>query len=129
MIVTVAVLFSGFGSNWSPCTMAVFVSAPRTLGVPTIMTMAVAPTARFPRRQVSVTPERVQVPCVDVAEMKNRFGENRSTSVTPVAGEGPLLTTVTVNVTVRPGMAGLGHAVFVTARSAAGARTTVCAEP
>jgi hypothetical protein len=119
-------LFAGFGSNWSPRTIAVFVNGPRTLGVPTILTVTVAPTARLPSKQVSVTPESVQVPCVAVEVMKKRFGENESMRVTPVAGEGPLLTTVTVKVRGLPTRAGFGEAVFVTARSADGAVTMLC---
>ena len=67
-------------------------------------------------------------PADAIADWKVRPAGSRSDTTTPVAASGPLLATVTVNVTLVP-TEGLGlSTVFVTARSAAGASTDALAE-
>ena len=93
--VDVAVLFSGLGSETEELTMAVFVIVPTVVGVTTMLTAAFTPVAIVPRLQVIVAAP-VQLPWLDVTETKVTPAGNLSVSVTPVAGEGPLLLAVSV---------------------------------
>ncbi len=65
------------------------------VGMTTMVTVAVPPTANVPSEQTTVA-VIVQVPCVAVADTKVTPAGSVSVSVTPVAGLGPLLL-VTIN--------------------------------
>jgi hypothetical protein len=91
----VAVLFAVFGSDSLPVTRAVLVIVPVAPGVTTIVTVAVAPLAKFPMLQVTIPPDCVQLPWLGVAVPYATLEGNVSVIVTPVAGNGPLLVTVT----------------------------------
>ena len=92
-VLTVAVLFVGTGSVSFAATLAVFVSVPAAVGLTTIVTVALAVFASVPRLQLTVA---VQVPWLGVAETNVTPVGTVSVKVTPVAGDGPLLVTVSV---------------------------------
>src|SRR5205807_2369298 len=95
VVLAVAVLLSGFGSASVPLTLAVLVSVPAAVGWTTIVTVALAPLARFPRLHVTVlVPE--QLPWPAEADTKVTPLGSVSLTVTPVAPEGPLLMAVSV---------------------------------
>jgi hypothetical protein len=96
VVLAVAVLFAVFGSNSLLFTLALLVITSTTVGLTTILTVAVAPLARFPTLQVTVPPDRVQLPWLGVAETKATLEGNVSVTSTPVASDGPLLVTVSV---------------------------------
>ena len=88
-------MFPWFGSGWFPVTVAVLVIVPAELGRTTMVTVAEAPLARSPRAQVTVVvPE--QLPWLAVDDRALRPDGSVSVTVTPVAGFGPLLVTVSV---------------------------------
>src|SRR5947209_6544742 len=89
-----AVLLPGLGSGSLAVTLAVLLSVPASVGVTTIVTLALLSNARFPRLQATVPLACAQVPWVDVAETNLTPAGNVSVSVTPVAAEGPLFVTV-----------------------------------
>ena len=60
------------------------------------VTTAVAPAASVPSWQVTVWPEAPQLPWPALAEMKDKPLGSGSVIVTPVAGLGPWLTSVSV---------------------------------
>lgn len=93
VVLTVAVLFPGTGSVSLAATLAVFVSVPAAVGLTTIVTVALAVFARVPRLQLTVA---VQIPWLGVTETKVTFVGTASVKVTPVAGDGPLLVTMSV---------------------------------
>ena len=72
--------------------------------VTTIVMLALAPFARFPRLQVTVPPlgkgfvvaDRVQLPWVEATELKWTLSGKGSVAVTPVASCGPVFVTVSV---------------------------------
>src|SRR5436190_11781105 len=104
VVVAVALLLSGFGSVSFPTTVAVSVSVPGVVVVTTIVMLALAPFARFPRLQVTVPPlgkgfvvaDRVQLPWVEATELKWTLSGKGSVAVTPVASCGPVFVTVSV---------------------------------
>ena len=98
----------------------------RSAGTPaTIVTCAEAPDAIVPSAQETVPPASEQAPWLGVADTKVRPGGSGSSSVTPVAADGPPLETTSVQVTVPPAIA--VPPVFSRVRSAAGP-TVVLAE-
>jgi hypothetical protein len=82
----------------------VFVSVPGVVVVTTIVMLALAPFARLPTLQVTVPSlvgfgfivERMQVPRVELTELKCRLSDSGSVTVTPVAFPGPLFVTRSV---------------------------------
>src|SRR5437879_1271437 len=84
-----AILLPGLGSGSLAVTLAVLLSVPASVGVTTIVTVAVAAFARFRRVQVTVPLVCAQFPWVAVAEPNVTFGGSVSVTVTPVAAEGP----------------------------------------
>jgi hypothetical protein len=81
------------------------------------VTVAVPPLASVPRLQLTGEAE-LHVPCDGVAETNVRPGGSVSRRETLVAGEGPLLWTVIVYVSVEPFVAIGEFAAVVSARSA-----------
>ena len=105
-----------FGSGWLPETDAVFVIVPAAVGRMTIVTVAEAPLARSPSAHVTVVvPE--QLPWLAVDDLALSPEGSVSVTVTPVAGFGPLLVTVSVYVRSRPARDGSAESTFVTPRS------------
>src|SRR5262245_30378383 len=90
---------SGWISAWD-ATEALFTSTPGAATVPTIVIVGAAPTASEPIVQSPVAVS--YVPCAGVALLSVNPAGSGSAIVTPVAGLGPRLVTVTVNVTVSP---------------------------
>src|SRR5262245_6945327 len=70
-------------------TVAVFASCPCDVGVTLIITIALAPTARLPRLQLTVLVP-AQVPWVVVAEPNVTPAGSGSATITLVAAAGPL---------------------------------------
>jgi len=93
VVLTVAVLFPGTGSVSLAAMLAVFVTVPAAVGMTTIVTVALAAFAKVPRLQLTAA---VQVPWLGVAETNVTPVGTASVKVTPVAGDGPLLVTVSV---------------------------------
>src|ERR1700682_6144910 len=85
-------------------------------GFTVIVAVALAPTARMPRVQVTVLVP-LQLPCVAVAETKVTAGSG-SVTVTPVAAAGPRLKALIVYVKFVPRSTGWADALLVTNRSA-----------
>ena len=95
VVSTLALLFSGLGSGWSPATLAGLVIVPAAPGCTTIVITALPPFARAPTLQVTVVvPEHE--PWLGVAETKRRRPGACPSRTTPVVGFGPLLVTVRV---------------------------------
>ena len=100
---TVMVALSGpslalFGSTVVEVTPAVLLIVPTVVAWRAIVTTALWPAVSTPMLQV-IGPLPVHEPIVEVAEL-NVALEKLSLRVTPVAVDGPLLVTVTVNVTL-----------------------------
>lgn len=95
VVVTVAVLSSGLGSNSVAFTLAELVSVPAVVGVTTIVTVALQPSKHSrPRLQTTIA-----VPlqlALGVEETNVTPAGKVSVRVTPVASDGPLLVTVIV---------------------------------
>jgi hypothetical protein len=68
VVVAVAVLFDELVSISLQVTLAVFVIVPAVVGVTTIVTVALAPLDSVPMLQVTVLPDLLHVPWVEVAE-------------------------------------------------------------
>jgi len=77
-------------------TLAVLVIVPAVLGVTMIVMVALAPLASVPRLQVTVLPDRLQLPWLDVTETNVTLDGSVSLTLTFVAVPGPLLMTVIV---------------------------------
>ena len=86
-----------------------------------------APAAIVPTEQESTLTLAMHGPCVDDAVTETPGGSS-SVTVTPVAGLGPPLRTVIVDVTTLPATTGSGVLTFVTTRSADGT-TAIAAAP
>src|SRR5260370_1069438 len=94
VVVADAVLLAVFGSGSLPFTVAVLVMVPAVAGAVALMVIvALAPEARLPTVQDTVGAELV-LPVL--AEPKATQAGRGSVTVTPVAGEGPLLVATTV---------------------------------
>src|SRR2546429_435810 len=92
-----AVLLAGVGSAWLPSTVAVLVMVPAVAGaVALIVIVALAPEASEPTAQVAVHEALVQVPWVEVADVKPTPESRVSVTVAPVAASGPLFFAVRV---------------------------------
>jgi len=63
-----ALLLVVFGSAGEPLTLPVLFSVPVADGFTVIVTVALAPTARFPRLQVTVGAVKLQLPWLGTAE-------------------------------------------------------------
>src|SRR2546423_591367 len=86
---------AGFGSVSLPLIVASLVMVPAVAGaVALIVMLAVAALAREPTSQVTVPEALVQVPWVELAEVKPTPAGRVSLTVTPVAASGPLLVAV-----------------------------------
>ena len=68
VVLTVAELLAGTRSVSLAETVAVLASAPARVGVTTIVTVALAPTARLPRLAVTLPPLVLTLPCDTAAE-------------------------------------------------------------
>ena len=68
VVVVEAVLFDVLGSGVTADAVEVAVMVPVACGVTAMVIVAVVPAARAPTAQVTVDPEMVHVPCVEVAE-------------------------------------------------------------
>src|SRR5262249_8530978 len=104
--------------GWLLLTTALSISCPPLVGVTTRATVAVAPTERFPSRQVTVPDTNPHSPCGELAETKVVFAGSVSLTVTPVAVTGAVVGAVNVYVTGSPAGAGAGDALPVSDRSA-----------
>src|SRR5207244_1797661 len=96
-VVADAVLLAAFGSGSLPLTVAVLVMVPAVAGaVALIVIVALAPEASEPTAQVTVPEALVQVPWVEVADVKPTPEGRVSVTVAPVAASGPLFFAVRV---------------------------------
>ena len=94
--VTLDELFPGLGSVSFAVTVAVLTEEPTATGWTWMGTVAEVPLARVPSAQLMGV-EPVQVPWLGVGVAKScTLAGSASFIVTPVAGDGPLLVTVTV---------------------------------
>src|SRR5438067_2287485 len=121
VVVAVALLLFGCGSEVAAETVALFVRVPLTDGLTTMSIPAVAPPGKIPRSQVTVVvPE--QDPTVAVADTSVAPAGRGSVTVTPLVVDGPadvpLLVTVRWYARVCPCKTGSGESVFVIDRSA-----------
>src|SRR5712692_6327391 len=117
VIVTLALLFAATGSvSFSAVLVAVLVSEPVAVTVAVRAKVTEAPLATAPMFQTPVP--LVYVPWLGAAETNVRPTGSWSVIWTPVASEGPLLVTVTVNVTFEPTVTVPLLAIFATAMSA-----------
>src|SRR6266436_5054193 len=92
-----AVLLAAFGSGSLPVTVAVLVMLSAVTGaVALIVILALAPEASEPAAQVTVPEALVQVPWVEVADVKPTPEGRVSVTVAPVAASGPLFFAVRV---------------------------------
>src|SRR5256885_13060977 len=92
-----AVLLAGVGSGSLPPMVAVLVMVPAVAGaVALIVIVALAPEASEPTAQVTVPEALVQVPWVEVADVKPTPEGRVSVTVAPVAASGPLFFAVRV---------------------------------
>src|SRR5947208_390013 len=92
-----AVLLALFGSGSLPPMVAVLVMVPAVAGaVALIVIVALAPEASEPTAQVTVPEALVQVPWVEVADVKPTPEGRVSVTVAPVAASGPLFFAVRV---------------------------------
>src|SRR2546422_11236448 len=92
-----AVLLAGVGSGSLPPMVAVLVMVPAVAGaVALIVIVALAPEASEPTPQVTVPEALVQVPWVEVADVKPTPEGRVSVTVAPVAASGPLFFAVRV---------------------------------
>src|SRR3569832_1296721 len=123
-VVAEAVLLLESESASLPVTVAEFVNCPAAEGVTTIVTTALAPTARLPRLQFTVAVP-LQLPCVVVAEPKVTPAGNVSATLTFVATAGPLFVAIIRYKSDTPTYPGFGDAVFVTDMSALDGFTTL----
>jgi hypothetical protein len=87
--VRVTVLLDVMTSASLPDMVAVLEIVPPTLAVATMVMVALAFFARLPMSHVTVPPDSLQAPAVDDADTKASPAGSGSTTVTPVAGEGP----------------------------------------
>src|SRR5436190_1604313 len=90
-----AVSFAEFGSPSPALFVTVLIHVPPCVAVATIVIVTVAPFGIAPMLQLTFVPV-VQVPCVETADVAVCPGGSGSLTTTPLAGEGPLLVTVTV---------------------------------
>jgi hypothetical protein len=95
VVVTVALSFVASGSGSAPVTVTVLVKGPGAVGMTPRVIVAEAPGARVPRLQVTVPAVAAQLPWLEAGGVKVTPADRGSLSVTLVAGEGPLLVTVT----------------------------------
>src|SRR5438445_339011 len=92
-----AVLLAAFGSGSLPPMVAVLVMVPAVAGAVGLnVIMALAPVASEPTAQVTVPEALVQVPWVEVADVKPTPEGRVSVTVAPVAASGPLFFAVRV---------------------------------
>jgi hypothetical protein len=77
-------------------TLAVLVIVPAALGVTTMVMVALAPLVSVPRLQVTVLPDRLQLPWLDEEETNVTLDGRVSVTLTFVAVPGPLLVMVIV---------------------------------
>src|ERR1700694_2427591 len=116
-MVPVALSLAKWGSvSFSAVLRAVFVSGPVVVTVAVKANVTTAPLATAPMFQTPVP--LVEVPWLGVAETNVRPAGSWSVICTPVASEGPLLVTVTVNVTLDPTTTVPLLAILATAMSA-----------
>src|SRR5205807_537152 len=86
-----AVLLAGVGSGSLPPMVAVLTMVPAVAGAVALMVIvALAPDASEPTPQVTVPEALVQVPWVEVADVKPTPEGRVSVTVAPVAASGPL---------------------------------------
>src|SRR5262249_25113350 len=106
-------------------TVAVSVRLPTAVGLRTRVSVAEAPLARLPIEQVRAG---LHVPWLSVEEVSVALAGKGLDRVTPDAGDGPLLVTVTTTLSglLRP--SGSGLALTETARSAAALAVTLAVE-
>ena len=95
-VFVLTVLFVVSGSISPLETVAVLMIAPVAVVVTTIVNVAEPPGAMLPRSAVTEAAPWLKLPCETVAETNWVDAGKVSTRVTPVAGSGPLLVTVTV---------------------------------
>src|SRR5262249_26463266 len=98
-------------------TLAVLVIAFAVVGVTVSVIVALPCAARLPTAHVTVPALFAQESGDDVAETKVIPAGSWSLTVTPVAGDGPLLVTVNVKLKLLLTSTGLREAVLVIARS------------
>ena len=120
---------SGFGSRPVIWTRELLVSVPTALGVPTTVTVAVAPLGIGPRSQLTPCASSVHEPWLGVAESTLALNVSPSDTWTSIAEPGPRLVTVRVYVTGTPTSVGSGESVCEIARSSAEDRKRVHASP
>src|SRR4051794_9062974 len=112
-------LLPGTGSTVSEVTLAAFVSTPACAGatVPCTVTLRCSPGGTVPSAHVTSCSVRPQAGAGATAAMVTSAGTG-SVTTTPVAFDGPRLTTSMVYATGSPAMTGFGDCVFSRTRSA-----------
>ena len=70
VVLSVAELSAGLLSGSFVCAVAVLVIVPATVGLTVSVIIADPPAAKLGIRQVTVVPDRVQLPSVELTEMK-----------------------------------------------------------
>src|SRR5690349_8113873 len=123
-VVAEAVLLVELESASLPVTAAEFVNCPASVGMTTIVTMALPPAARLPTLQFTVAVP-LQLPCVVVAETNVTPAGSVSVTFTFVATAGPLFVAIIRYESGTPTCPGFGDAVFVTDKSALDGFTTL----
>jgi hypothetical protein len=90
-VVSVSVLLDETGSGSLPRTLTVLLTVPGVVGL-AVIKMEVPPT-KIPMLQVTTPEEKLQLPLFVEAETKFKPDDNLLVTTTPVAGEGPSLST------------------------------------
>src|SRR5689334_23721644 len=126
VIELVSALSNNCGSASLPVTLAVSVMVPAAVALTTIVKVAVAPLARLPIMQVSTLPDGAQLPCVIESETGEKLPVSVFVATTPVAGLGPKLNTLTVQVTSSPTKTGFVGNELPIARSVFGFTVVFC---
>jgi hypothetical protein len=91
IVVSITVLLDGTGSGSLPRTLTVLLTVPGIVGV-AVMKIEV-PTTKLVMLQVTTPEEKLQLPLSVEAETKFKPADNVLVTITPVAGEGPSLST------------------------------------
>jgi len=95
VVALAAELSPGLGSLGLPATLAVLLNAPTKVGVTMMVTVALAPFARLPKKHVTVAVP-LQPPWLAAADTKTTPLGRGSATVTPAALFKPLFLTVSV---------------------------------
>ena len=100
VVTAIAELFCNAKSVATDTTLALFVKVPTLVALAVIVIVAVALLATVPRAPVIKPFVSVKPPCVVAADTNAKPVGNKSATTTPLAGDGPRLVTMIVNVTL-----------------------------